>query len=93
MRSPNNAFAASIKAALDEDERLYAVPTDLFYQTKDVKPYNLAIPVRPAAITYPRTTAQVAAIIKCAAAANLKVQARSGGHSYANYCMFGSNTA
>ncbi|KAK5788731.1 hypothetical protein VI817_009689 [Penicillium citrinum] len=47
--------------------------------------YNTDIPVVPAAITYPETTEEVAAIVSCAADHKYKVQARSGGHSYANY--------
>jgi FAD/FMN-containing dehydrogenase len=51
----------------------------------DVKPYNLGIPVDPAAVTYPTVPEQVQAIVKCASTWNMKVQARSGGHSYGNY--------
>ena len=47
--------------------------------------YNMDIPVVPAAITYPETTDEVAAIVSCAADHNYKVQPRSGGHSYGNY--------
>ena len=86
MGASQSALATSIKTALGGDDDLYAFPGSPFYQIKDVKPYNLGIPIKPAAVTYPKTTAQVAAIIKCAVEANLKVQARSGGHSYANYC-------
>lgn len=77
-----------IKAALDNDDELYAFPGDELYELEDAKPYNLDIILRPAAVTYPKTTAQVAAIIKCAVGNNRKVQARAGGHSYANYCTF-----
>lgn len=87
MGASQSALAKSIKAALGGDDDLYAVPGKPFYQIEYVKPYNLSIPIKPAAVTYPKTTAQVAAIIKCAVEANLKVQARSGGHSYANYCI------
>lgn len=86
MGSSQSVFAKSLKTALGGDSDLYAFPGDPFYQVEDVKPYNIAIPIKPAAVTYPKTTAQVAAIIRCAVEANLKVQARSGGHSYANYC-------
>jgi hypothetical protein len=65
-----------------------ATPSTFAYQYLHVKPYNKDIPINPAAITYPSTSDQVAAIVKCAADNNLKVQARSGGHSYANYGMY-----
>jgi FAD/FMN-containing dehydrogenase len=86
MGASQSALEKAIKAALGGDERLYAFPEKPFYQIDNVKPYNLSVPITPAAITYPKTTAQVAAIVKCAVDANLKVQARSGGHSYGNYC-------
>lgn len=84
--SKNAPLEKGIRAALDNDDNLYAFPSDALYQIRDVKPYNLDWPFRPAAITYPKTTAQVAAIVRCAVEAKLKVQARGGGHSYANYC-------
>jgi len=76
-----------IKAALGHDSELYAFPGRPFYQLKHVRPYNLDRPVTPAAITYPKTKEQVAAIVRVAVEFGVKVQARSGGHSYANYCM------
>ena len=75
-----------IKAALDHDSELYAFPGRPFYQLKHVRPYNLDRPVTPAAITYPKSKEQIAAIVKVAVEFGVKVQARSGGHSYANYC-------
>jgi FAD/FMN-containing dehydrogenase len=85
--SQSTPLVKGIKAALGGNDDLYAFPTKITYQLEDVKPYNLTIPVKPAAVTYPKTATQVAAIIKCAVEAGLKVQARGGGHSYANYCM------
>jgi FAD/FMN-containing dehydrogenase len=66
---------------------LVALPTKWDYYLVDVKPYNLNIPVKPSAVTYPQTTAHVQAIVKCAAQYNYKVQAKSGGHSYGNFGM------
>jgi FAD/FMN-containing dehydrogenase len=84
--SQQAALVQSIKGALGNDSELYAFPGDPLYKIKDVKVYNLSIPVKPSAVTYPKTSVQVAAIIKCAVEAGLKVQPRCGGHSYANYC-------
>jgi hypothetical protein len=84
--SQQAALVQSIQEALGNDSELYAFPGDPLYKLEDVKVYNLSIPVKPSAVTYPKTSAQVAAIIKCAVEAGLKVQPRSGGHSYANYC-------
>jgi FAD/FMN-containing dehydrogenase len=61
-----------------------AFPTSLSYQVLDVHPYNLNVAVAPVAVTYPTTADQVASIVACAGS-DYKVQARGGGHSYANY--------
>jgi FAD/FMN-containing dehydrogenase len=52
------------------------------YQTAWVKRYNLEIKVTPAAVVRPQTAEDIAGVVRCAAAANVKVQAKSGGHSY-----------
>ncbi|CAG7854205.1 SubName: Full=Related to reticuline oxidase (Berberine bridge enzyme) {ECO:0000313/EMBL:CCA70426.1} [Serendipita indica DSM 11827] len=81
----NNVFASN-KGAV-------SYPTDLFYQLTAVKPYNTDIKVTPAAVTRPTTTDEVSRVVQCAAAAGLKVQPRSGGHSYGNYCIGGEDGA
>lgn len=60
-------------------------PSNLLYQLDWVKPYNLDIPITPAAVTRPNSSEQIADVIKCAVDNDVKVQARSGGHSYGNY--------
>ncbi len=60
-----------------------AFPSTPLYQLNWVQPYNLALGVTPAAVVRPSTAADVAGIVKCAAQNNVKVQAKSGGHSYA----------
>jgi hypothetical protein len=62
-----------------------AYKSDPLFQLAHVKPYNLGIPSVPAAVTYPKTSDQIAKIVKCAVDNSLKVQPRCGGHSYANY--------
>jgi FAD/FMN-containing dehydrogenase len=59
----------------------------LLYQATAVETYNLNIPVTPAAITYPQSADEIAAVVKCASDYDYKVQARSGGHSFGNYGM------
>ena len=54
------------------------------FQEDDVRPYNLNLPYKPFAVTYPKSTNQTAAIVRCAASDGRKVQARSGGHDYTN---------
>ncbi|KUJ08911.1 FAD-binding domain-containing protein [Mollisia scopiformis] len=93
MGSSQSTLDRSIKRALGKDRDLYAFPGNPFYALRDVKLYNQTYPVKPAAVVYPKTAAQVAAVIKCAVDAGRKVQARSGGHSYANYCLGGIDGA
>jgi FAD/FMN-containing dehydrogenase len=58
--------------------------------TTQAHTYNLRIPVIPTVILSPHTPHQISLAIKIAKSSfNLKVQARSGGHSYANYCLGG----
>ncbi|KAH7466832.1 hypothetical protein FOMA001_g16572 [Fusarium oxysporum f. sp. matthiolae] len=54
-------------------------------------PFNLGRIVLPAAVVRPSTDEQVSGFVQCAADSNVKVQARSGGHSYANYGAGGYN--
>jgi len=58
-------------------------PSDPLYQINWVKPYNLDVDVTPAAVVRPSTAADVSGIVKCASQNKVKVQAKSGGHSYA----------
>ncbi|KAJ6485684.1 hypothetical protein C8R45DRAFT_930782 [Mycena sanguinolenta] len=81
----NNVFASSTGSV--------AYPQAVFYQLADVKLYNQDIPITPAAVTFPATNADVTGIVKCAAASGVKVQPRSGGHSYGNYGIGGVDNA
>ncbi|KAH9818567.1 glucooligosaccharide oxidase [Teratosphaeria destructans] len=88
-------FKQCIEAALNHEFDLYAFPGgfDIFYQQIAVHPYNLDYPLTPAAVTYPKTSEQVAAVVSCAHSAGIGVQARSGGHSYLNYGLGGTDGA
>ena len=55
------------------------------YGVTAVHEYTLNFPMTPAAVTFPETSEQVAALVKCAAEYEYKVQARSGGHSSGNH--------
>src|ERR1700709_783700 len=84
--STSTSIHSGLITALGGDTDVVAFPTKLLYQFVDAKPYNLDIPIIPAAVTYPKTAEQISVIVRYASQANLKVQARSGGHSYGNYC-------
>ncbi|TVY58928.1 Berberine bridge enzyme-like protein [Lachnellula cervina] len=83
--------AKCLLSAVGGNADLVAFPTKPLYQLLDVHPYNLDISVAPIAVTYPKTADQVAAIVACAGS-DFKVQARGGGHSYANYALGGGDT-
>ncbi|RDW65494.1 hypothetical protein BP5796_10186 [Coleophoma crateriformis] len=53
--------------------------------------YNLRVSYQPAVITLPVTTDHVSLSVTCAAAAGVKVQAKSGGHSYGSYSSGGQD--
>ena len=54
-------------------------------------PYNLRLQYAPAAIALPTTPAHVSSAVMCAVNAGVKVQAKSGGHSYASFSSGGQN--
>ncbi|KAL2756526.1 hypothetical protein ACRALDRAFT_1062279 [Sodiomyces alcalophilus JCM 7366] len=70
-----------------------AYPNNPLYQVAWVDRYNLDIPVEPIAVTRPETTDEVAAFVKCAVENDVRVQAKSGGHSYGNYGAGGDDGA
>ncbi|KAJ5731308.1 uncharacterized protein N7483_005816 [Penicillium malachiteum] len=79
-------------AAVGNHSNLVTFQGDFLFDS-NIPRYNLDFPVVPVAITYPETTEQVAEIVKCAADNDIKVQAYSGGHSYANYGLGGNDGA
>ncbi|KND86277.1 Cannabidiolic acid synthase [Tolypocladium ophioglossoides CBS 100239] len=66
-------------------------PSDPLYQVAWVKPFNLDVPVTPVAVIRPNSASEVAGAVKCAVASGVQVQAKSGGHSYANYGLGGQD--
>ena len=54
-------------------------------------PYNVHLMYKPAVIVIPTTTQHVADAVVCAGTHKTKVQAKSGGHSYAAYGLGGQN--
>ncbi|KAL3494849.1 hypothetical protein BJX62DRAFT_233820 [Aspergillus germanicus] len=92
-QSTQHAIQDCLLAAVNGDGSQVAFDNQPGYQAANVHPYNINWPVTPVAVTYPQTAEQVASIVQCAAQGGYKVQARSGGHSYGNYCYGGSNGA
>lgn len=55
------------------------------------KPYNVHIPYTPAVIVIPTTVQHISDAVFCASKNGVKVQAKSGGHSYASYSSGGKD--
>ena len=55
------------------------------------QPFNLRLAYIPAVIVLPNTTQHVSDAVKCAGDASVRVQAKSGGHSYASFSSGGQN--
>jgi FAD/FMN-containing dehydrogenase len=59
--------------------------------TQDIIPYNLRVNFTPIALAVPQTVPQVQAAVKCAAEYGIKVNPKSGGHSYAGHSIGGED--
>ncbi|RIB10397.1 Glucooligosaccharide oxidase [Gigaspora rosea] len=57
--------------------------------TQDVTSENTRVTFNPAAIVYASNVEDVQNTVKCAKSLNLTITARSGGHSYEEYSIFG----
>ncbi|KAI1075349.1 Glucooligosaccharide oxidase [Whalleya microplaca] len=88
-QSPSSPFSDCLNAVCNGRDNCVAYPDNPAYQLSWVNRYNLDIPVTPIAVTRPETAEDVASFVKCAVANNVKVQPKSGGHSYANYGLGG----
>ncbi|KAI0411047.1 hypothetical protein F5X98DRAFT_65093 [Xylaria grammica] len=92
-QSASNPLATCLNAVCNGRTDCVAYPNNALYQVSWVSRYNLDLPVTPIAVTRPQTAQDVSAFVKCAATNNVKVQPKSGGHSYANYGLGGDDGA
>ncbi|KAJ6477489.1 hypothetical protein DFH09DRAFT_951960 [Mycena vulgaris] len=90
---PGSPLQVCLNNVFTSNKGAVSYPQDFLYQFLEVKPYNTNIPVTPAAVTRPTTADDVGKIVQCAVASAVKVQARSGGHSYGNYGIGGEDGA
>ncbi|KAF9870979.1 berberine bridge enzyme [Colletotrichum karsti] len=58
-----------------------------------VQPFNLGQTSVPVAVVRPKNAGEVAGVVKCALKHDTKVQAKAGGHSFANHGLGGENGA
>lgn len=68
----------------------YKVASDAAY-AQLAQPYNLRLPYKPAVIVLPTTEKHVQDAVVCAGKVGVKVQAKSGGHSYASFSSGGKD--
>jgi hypothetical protein len=81
---------ASFTACLDKAKVPVVYPTDPKYGDL-AEPFNLRLQYKPVGIVYSKTVTHVQEAVKCAAKYGVKVQARSGGHSYASFSTGGKD--
>lgn len=70
------------------------VPQDLPGSTlfaQDIVTWNLRLQFTPQAFAIPKTVSQVQAAVKCAKKYGVKVNPKSGGHSYASHSIGGED--
>ncbi|KAI0016314.1 Glucooligosaccharide oxidase [Xylariomycetidae sp. FL0641] len=84
-QNSSTPFSDCLDAVCNGRDDCVAYTGSPLYQLSWVHPYNLAIDVDPIAVTRPETAEDVSNFVKCAVANNVKVQPKSGGHSYANF--------
>ncbi|KAK4200493.1 putative oxidase [Triangularia verruculosa] len=82
------------RAAIDDCLRTANVPVDAPNSNDwraDSNPFNQRLKYTPVAIAVPTTVTQVQAAVSCAAKVGVKVNPKSGGHSYASFGLGGEN--
>jgi hypothetical protein len=75
---------------LNDKDVPYKMTSDAEYPELS-EPYNQRVGFKPAAIVLPITNQHVQDAVVCAAQAGMKVQAKSGGHSYASFSSGGKD--
>ena len=89
--APSTQLQEDLRHALGGDASLIAFPWQRRYRNVVNKRCNLALPApAPLAITFPKHVLQIQEVVQIAARHDLAVQARSGGHSYGNHSLGGS---
>ncbi|KAK0709174.1 hypothetical protein B0T26DRAFT_720658 [Lasiosphaeria miniovina] len=89
-----SANPLSKRAAIDDCLKSAGVPVDTRGSndwTSDVRPFNQRLPYTPVAIAVPTSVEHVQGAVSCAAKVGLKVNPKSGGHSYASFGLGGEN--
>ena len=90
--SPSATPSGSALQCLNGKNVPYKMTSDADY-AELVEPFNLRLPYKPAVVVLPITNQHVQDAVVCAAQSGLKVQAKSGGHSYASFSSGGKDGA
>ncbi|KAI8943581.1 hypothetical protein NX059_001575 [Plenodomus lindquistii] len=88
--APAATSSSAATQCLNGKDVPYKMTSDAAYSDL-VAPYNLRLPYKPAVVVIPTTNQHVQDAVVCAAQAGLKVQAKSGGHSYASFSSGGKD--
>ncbi|KAF2182763.1 carbohydrate-binding module family 18 [Zopfia rhizophila CBS 207.26] len=88
--TPSSSSSASLTDCLNSKNVPVKWTTSPDYESL-AKPYNLRLPYKPVVIVVPTTTQHVQDAVVCAGKAGVKVQAKSGGHSYASFSSGGKD--
>ena len=86
----SSSTSSTLQDCLDaKDVPVYFPTTSGFTQLAE--PFNLRLVYIPAVVVLPTTTQHISDAVICAGTYNVKVQAKSGGHSYASFSSGGQN--
>lgn len=88
--TPAPSASGSATQCLSDKKVPYKVSADAAY-AQLAEPYNLRLPYKPAVIVLPTTNQHVQDAVVCGGKAGLKIQAKSGGHSYASFSSGGKD--
>ncbi|GAB1316404.1 hypothetical protein MFIFM68171_06614 [Madurella fahalii] len=75
---------AALERCLTAKRVPFKVPCDSDWGAYN-KTHNIRLPVTPAVIVLPQNTRHISTAVVCASKSGVKVQAKSGGHSYGSY--------
>lgn len=90
----STAEALVTRATIDQCLKASGVPIDVKGSpdyVRDVAPFNIRIPYTPTSIALAKTTRHIQDAVRCGKKLGIKVSAKSGGHSYANFGLGGEN--
>lgn len=81
---------STVSQCLNGKDVPYRMTSDSDY-AELIEPYNLALPYSPVVVVLAETQQNVQDAVLCAAENGIKVQAKSGGHSYASFNLGGKD--